>query len=350
MLKVGLIDIDMFHAPKKHILNIDLMKFGAYYEKNDCQVETMTPEDSVYDYDKVVVFSNYYKLKNKELREFERHPNISYYGLAFSHFEYIPTYIKEIDYADYSTKYYHRLFSYYYKIGKYSKEEIQKMEKLVWARVLPNKDPINISKLLTGERIMIADSRVVSYSNWDEVFSQLRIYNRYVKFTSPQRVTTQEEFDNFKKLFSYNFVNCQMLLDTYDMDNFKNLINNNYDWIKDNMTKISYGFGNDINNRKEEFYREDFDMSFQKILFLKEKKIRVTKSTMLYSSNRPLTFAFYKGFNLWCKDSVNTKKNFHQAFIQANRKDDDIIKMYFSFLNRNPSYYHLLNKKLKKED
>lgn len=348
-MKIGLIDVDLWFKPSKKILNVDLMKFGNYYEKNNCQVEALTPEDNIYYYDKIIVFSNYYKLRYYE-KKIEKHPNVNYYGLTFSNYCYIPTYIKEIDYEEPKVTCYNRLLYYYYEKGIYTKEEIIKMKNTVWTRIIPNQNPIDYYKILTGQKLLLADSNLPKVENSIEIFNNLKIYNRYVKFIFPQRVDTQEEFDRFKILFEYKFINFTMLIDTYNLENFKKIINDNYEWILLHSTKITYGFGNDIENRKEQFYREDFDLSFKKILFLKEKKIKVSHTSMFYNSNSPLTFSFYRTMSIWSKDNINTKKNFNQTFIAVNRKEEDIIQMYFSFLNKNPSYYHLLNKKFKAEE
>lgn len=348
-MKVGLYDIDIMPKCKTKYLNIDLMKFGSYYENNGCQVETLTPFDNIFNYDKIVVFSNRNYVPG-EIPNFELHPNVDFYGLRYSHFKHVPSYVKEIDYGDYSTKYYNRLFRYFLNNKLLTKEEIIKLKNLEWARIFPAEEPINLSKILTGKKVMLADNTLLQNEKWQEVMTQLRIYNRYMKFLFPQRVETSEQFQEAVKLLSYNFINCRILIDTYNLDNFKKIITENFDQIKEYRTKIDFGFGNDIDNRKEDFYREDFELSLKKVFFLKEMHLNNFRFITFNTSCNILTISFYRALRLWSRDTVNTKKTFNQTFVQVWRREEDIIQKYFVFLNKNPFYYHLLNKKFKRED
>ena len=58
-MRIGLVDIDLLIQPNSKILNVELMKLGAYYEELGHQVEVLHPKSYIYDYDKLCIFCNF---------------------------------------------------------------------------------------------------------------------------------------------------------------------------------------------------------------------------------------------------------------------------------------------------
>ena len=56
-MKIGIVDYDLWAKPKKE-LNVELMKLGTYYENKGHQVESVTPTDDIFNYDKIIFAAN----------------------------------------------------------------------------------------------------------------------------------------------------------------------------------------------------------------------------------------------------------------------------------------------------
>lgn len=346
-MKIGLVDADMLANPRTNQPKVDLMKLGVYYQKNGHQVETLHEKSIPYDYDMLCIFSDHHNIQPK----FLKHPNINMYGEYFTNKNYVPFNNKEIDYEKANYKIYDNLLRYDFLSKKIDEQRIQKIKNTKWVRLFPEKNSIDIYELLTGEYIQLADTYIFDKNNWREVVKKLAIYAPRISFSRPQIIKNQDDFDDFMFLNKYKFSNCKGLILTNNFSDFKKLIIDNQEQIKNNATKFIYNIAYDCNNfYNEMFYLEEIENNFNKAKLLSKLGIVVTNLDMICYSNKPLTLSIYNTFYMWMNSSICSSMNFYRYYYFRYKKYPHLIKYFNDFINKYPKYSKLFSCSINEEE
>ena len=346
-MRIGLIDIDILNKAKKNNLNVDLMKLGAYYEKNGHQVEVLHERNDIFDYDMLCVFS----VINNVPKHILTHPNISMYGEYFTNKIYVPFNNDEINYEEVNYKIYDNFLRYEFISKRLSEKELQKIKKIKWARLFPNDKPINVYDLLTGEPVQLVDTYIFDKENWREVVKKLAIYSSKITFSRPQIIRNQKDFDDFVFLLNYNFVGCKGMILINDYNNFKDFIIKNQSFIKEHPTRFIYSLAYDYNNLYTEmFYLEEIENTFNKLKLLNRLGITVYETNMICYSDKSLTIGVFNALYIWSLTSNSNSMNFFRFFHAKYKNQPHLIDYFTKFINKYPKYRKLFNHTINEEE
>ena len=342
-MRIGIIDYDMYVKPSVKRLNVEAMKLGTYYEKKGFSVEILSPEDIIFNYDKIIVVSTMnFQGKNKD--DLLKHPNIDLIGPGFNNGDYIPFENDEINYAQPQFKFYNHLLKYCYKKKIYNKQDIEKLSTTTYVRIFPNTKPINIDKILTGERIYIVDNYIYNYPNWEETIKYLAIYNRYFAFVFPQMIKNKEDLIKFSQLKRYNFINAIGNIRIESLDELTKAIKetNVLQEISPSsfLWELAYS---QTNNYNETFYQKEFYNTLKKVEITNKNNIMIVKAAYENHSAFIFTNKIFKVLRQWVEYNKNTKYSFNE-YIFLLIKQSYLISLYLKFINKHEEYKPLINK------
>lgn len=350
-MRIGLVDYDLYVKPSLKVLNVEVMKLGTYYEKKGCQVDILSPADSPFYYDKIIIVTNRALFNGKGTELFLNHPDIQVVGPAHNNSNYIPFENDEIDYEEPQFKFYNNLFKYFYKKGIYTLEDIKKLKEQKYIRIFPNKKSINIDKVLTGEKIYVTDNYIFDKDNWEEVVKYLAIFHRYFSFTNYQLVRNLEDLKNFKKMIDYGFIGLRAMVQIEKIDDlvfllkegkeiFDELAPTRFEW------EIAYS---ENNNYNEKFYQQEFFNTLLKIQKFYEYKVEIRDLRYFARSNFEFTNCIFEALEGWGCTRKSTKYSFNEyIFLTIKKKKNR--DLYLKFIEKHPEYKPLINIIYKKEE
>lgn len=345
-MKVGLIDIDLLNSPKIGKLNTELIKLGVYYENNGHQVEVLHEKNSIYDYDKLIVFSEVYK----PIKNYLTHPNVDFYGNYYSNKVFIP-FNNDIDYYETNYKIYDNFLRYYFLKKVYKERDIRMFKNSQWERLYPNKNPIDIYKILTGNNVYLSDTYFFDRDGWREVVKRLAIYPSKIHFSRPLMIKNQNDFEDFLFMTKLNFTGLKgnIVIDNYD--EFESFILKNKDIMKSLKDKFIFTIGyNSKNLYSESFYLMNLIPTFKMAILLSKCGITYANTEMSLYTNQYLSGAVYRTLSYWFNSSICNRMTFHICFLQMNKKSQFIINYYHSFIKNNPQYKAWVNKIINEEE
>lgn len=345
-MKIGLVDVDMLESPKTNQPKVDLMKLGVYYRKKGHQVETLHNKSVPYDYDMLCIFSNNHVVPSK----FLKHPNVNMYGEYFTNRFFVPFGNKEIDYEEADYKIYDNLLRHDFLEKTINEKRVQKIKETKWIRLYPNEEPIDIYTILTGDYVQLADIYFFDKPNWRELVKKLAIYAPKISFSRSLIIRNQEDFDNFKILASYGFVNCKAVI-LANYNNFKTLVIDNQEFIRNNDTKFVYNIAYDPNNLYGEmFYLEELENIFNKAKLLSKLGIVVGETDMICYSTKPLTFSIYNTLYMWFRSAVNISMPFYRYYCYKYYKYPHLVEYFKNFVAKYPKYKKLFRTNINEEE
>lgn len=347
-MKIGLLDCELIECPQLKTINVELMKVGAYYESYGHEVHTVTPLDNVFSYDKIVMGSNRVGVFTK-IKKFQEHPNKDFVGTAYTNWNYIPTGIKELDYAQPNIKYYKELFNYLRAQGE--DDVVEAIGKKKWIRLYPDEKHIELNSILTGERYNIVDTYFFDKPDWEETLLNLSIYNRYYSFVYPLIIRNSEDFDNFLKVLSYGFKGLKGVILISDGVEFEEFCKENKDKLNEYSTSITYEIGYDpANIYGEKFYLKELTNVFKKIQILNNYGIKTGEACRIDYSDFVFTSSIFVSLKEFFATAKNNYKTFNQLYTIKNRRNVLMLQRYRHFLNNNQQFYSLFNKCFKKKE
>lgn len=347
-MKIGIIDYDITYKPSLKVISPDSAKLCSYYEEKGCQVSILSPEDDIFNYDKIILVANRLFLTRGGKRDKIKHPNIQFIGASFNNGVYIPFEEDEINYRDIDYKFYNNLFKYFYKNNVYTLEDIKKIKQNTFIRLFPKDKPINLDKLMIGQNIYLVDNYIFDKDKWEETTKYMSVFHKYFHFSNSQLISNGEDLTSFKKLVDYNFVGLKGLIRIEDTNEFESFIKENRSLIKEIETKLEWQIGyNKKGNYTEDFYVKDFYNCLQKTKILNEYKINVTYTKFIDNSKFRFTAEVFECLARWMKTETNTKYSFNEIIFSMMKGDKR--RSYFSFIQKHPEYNSLINTIYNKE-
>lgn len=348
-MKIGIIDCDLVENPDLSLYNVEALKIIKYYEKNGHEACVLLPGANVFEYDKLIICG---QMTNKfySIMHTDKHPNKEYIGPAFNNLQYIPIGINEVDFEEVDTKPYDTLIQV--QRSKTKKDITKSAEKERWLRLFPTQQSVSLKTILTGETFRLVDNYLFDKDNWEEVLKTMSIYPRYFKFVMPQIIKTQQDFDNFIKIKSYNFIKLNCAITIENIDNFRAFCEQNKNLLNIYKECIYYTIGYSAsNNYTEEFYLQELNNVFKKIEILNDLGIEVVrKGFYIRNSNFIFTHSIFLALSSFIRTEWNNEHNFKEAFTKTVRIREVALQRFYRFLNRNQQYYFLFNKKFKRRN
>lgn len=347
-MKIGLVDVDMLANPRKYEPKVELMKLGVYYQKNGHQVETLHERSDPFDYDMLCIFSDC----NNVPQHFLRHPNINFYGIYFTNKIHVPFNNDEIDYEKANYKIYDNMLRFDFLSKTITEKRLLKIKNTEWVRLYPSQKPIDIYEIMTGEIIQLADNYFFDKDGWREVIKKIAIYAHKIGFTRPLLIRNQQDFEDFKYVNQYGFVNCKGLILTNSFQEFEELIVNNQQYIKDNYSKFVYNMGYDKNNLYGEmFYLEELETCFNKVKLLYRLDIAISNCIdMICYSTKPFTLTIYNTLYMWLVGLTPCTLSFYTYYCHRYSKQPYYIKFLNNLINKYPKINELFSKKINEEE
>jgi len=345
-MKIGLVDIDLLIQPNSKILNVELMKLGAYYEELGHQVEVLHPKSYIYDYDKLCIFCN----SHLPIESFLKHPDIDFYGTYYNNRKFVP-FGNQIDEQETNYRIYDNLLKYYLYSNIYTEKDIEKIKRAKWLRLYPNEKPIDIYKVLIPDRKVIVDNDFFDKEGWREYFKKVSIYERSICFARPIIIRNQQNLEDFNYLLQFNFVNLYGVILTSTYEEFEQLITNNTEILKKMEKRLYFSIAyNKDNLYTEDFYLKELIPTVQKALLLSKINITFTGADILLYSKKPLTKAVYYSFERWFRDGKYNDFTYEGIFLVDNKYHPEVIKYYRNFLEKKPEYKKWFRRIINKED
>lgn len=343
-MKIGLIDYDLYKIPNIKLLNVEIMKLGTYYEEKGYEVNILSPDDSIFYYDKIIVAAVKTELTPTDREYFSKHPNIEFIGENFYNGNYVPFNIDELDYCKPQFKFYNNLFKYFYKKGIYNLDEIKKLKESTFIRIFPNNKAINIDKVMTGEKIYVVDNYIFDKDNWEEKIKYLSIFYKYFTFVNPQLINNIDDLRNFKKLVDYGFIGLHGHIRIENMDKFLEFVEKGQDILKELAPmrfewEIAYS---ETNNYTEQFYAKEFYNSLEKVRILNQYGIKIREICYKGHTKFFFTNSMFNVLKEWGESRTSCKYSFNE-YIFLKIKNKSIIELYLKFLNKHPEYNSLIN-------
>lgn len=346
-MKIGLIDMDMIINPRTNEPKVDLMKLGVYYQKYGHQVEVLHERSDPFDYDMLCVFSECHNI----LPKFLKHPNINMYGGYYNNKLHVPFNNDEIDYEKANYKIYDNLLRYDFLSKRINEKRLQKIKNTKWIRLYPGQKAIDIYELLTGEYIQLADNYFFDKPDWRENIKKIAIYAPRIAFTRPLIIRNQQDFEDFKFVNQYGFVNCKGLILTNTYQEFVELITNNQEFLQQNSSKFIYGIAYDCNNfYTEAFYLEEIENSFNKARLLNKLGIALSNVDMICYSTKPLTLSIYNTLYMWLNGNTSMSMSFFRYYYLRYKKQTHLIQFFNNFLTKFPKYRTMFSKTINEEE
>lgn len=334
-MKIGLIDVDLWKKPSIKILNVELMKLGVFLQKQGHQVEVLTKKNSIFDYDKLYIFSTLYSVPEHLLY----HPNITFYGEYFTNGIYTPFSNDEINNEQPDYRIYDNLLKYYFLEKLYSEKDIKQIKETKWIRLYPTEKNIDIYSFLTSERVVISDNYFFNKKNWREIIKKMAIYASKICFSHLILLKTQEDFDNFFEIEQYGFIKLRGIIITENYKQFEELLTNNIEKIRPISSHFFLGIAYDKNNLySETFYLNELIPSFQKVELLGKFGIKVRESYSFVYSKRPLTKNIYFIFEHWTRDGLFYKLSFEAVYSSYYKNNPDSLRFFNNFKKNKPEY------------
>lgn len=334
-MKIGFVDVDLMTSPYLKRLNVELMKLANYYKKQGHTVEVLHPQSYIFDYDKLCIFCDERKPKEK----YRQHPNVDYYGEYYNNKQYVPFSNDRINYEETNYRIYDNLLKYFLLSNIYNEKDILKIKNTKWIRLCPSKAPIDIYEVLTGENIAISDSNMLQRADLREFATKLSIYYYRINFTHLQRITNQEDLDNFMFLKSLNFGGLNAILLFEEVDTFKEFIANNYETLRKIQTHLYFAIGYNKNNLyTEDFYLMDLMNTFKKLSILTKYQIICHGVNLACYSTKPLTEMVYFVMEAWIVSGLYTQRALYPYFTSRHYVYQEEKNFLKSFLNKKPEY------------
>lgn len=347
-MKIGIIDYDITYKPSLKSINVEAAKLCSYYEEKGCQVTILSPEDDIFNYDKIILVANRLFLIKEAKNTYPKHPNIQFIGASFNNGKYIPFEEDEINYREIELRFYNNLFKYFYKKNIYTLEEIKEIKESTTVRIFPNEKPINLDKIMIGQKIHIVDNYIFDKSDWEKTIKYMSVFYRYFYFNVPQLVYNTQDLINFKKLVDCNFINLRATIRIEDINEFENFIKENRELIKELKAKLEWEIAyNNEGNYTEDFYMKDFHTCLQKAEILNRYKIIVEYTKFIDNSKFRFTSEIFNCLARWLKTSVNTKYSFNELVFVMMKGDKR--PLYLKFIQKHPEYNSLINTIYEKE-
>lgn len=347
-MRVGIIDYDFWQHPKTSILNVEAMKLGTYYEERECQVDVLSPEDNIFLFDKIIFIFNGVYLKN-DMKHIYQHPNVSFLGSHFNNDNYVSFDNKEIDYAKPQNKFYNNCLKYYFKNKTLTDTQIKDLLSKTFVRIFPNQKPIDIDRVMTGEKMYVVDSDIFRQNNWEETIKYLAVFNRYFYFCNPIIVRNIDDLKNFQKLLDYHFLHLKAEIRVEKLNDFITLIQEGKEIINQySSLKFIWRIGyKEDNNYTEDFYAQEFYNTLLRIKMLNENQIEVRECYYTNHSQFEFTSVIFEMMQVWGRTRECTVNSFNE-YIFNKVKNKKIKDSYLRYLWKHPEYEPLINKIYKK--
>ncbi len=336
-MKIGFVDVDLMTSPYLKRLNVELMKLANYYEQQGHTVEVLHPQSYIYDYDKLCIFCD----ERTPDSMYKKHPNIDYYGEYYNNKQYVPFSNDEINYGKTNYRTYDNLLKYFLITNVYTEKDIIKIKNTKWIRMYPNQKPIDIYEILTGDMVCLSDNNLVQRDNMQEIARKLSIYHYNIVFTHSQRITNQEDLDNFMFLKKINFGGLNAILLFEDVDKFKGFVADNYETLHQIQAHLYLNIAFNKNNLyTEDFYVMDLLNTFKKLAILTKYGVICNGANLTLYSNKQLTITVYYALEKWMKNGYFAQHSFIWFVSQRNHIAPGILKALRSFLSKRPEYHH----------
>ena len=339
-MKIGIIDYDLYKTPRVKRLNADAMKLCNYYQEKGIECTMLSPADDIFTWDKIIFFAEQVAPNWKDQAAFQRHPDISFFGMMYNNGYYKPFDIDVINYGKINQDCYNNLFKYFYKNHIFSLEDIKKIKRK-YERIYPNNIPINLNDILTGEKFYLMDNYLYNYTNWEKTMQLLSIFHNTFSFLFPQLIESVEDSEKFKILKQSNLNCVRGIIRPKDIVTFEELIKNNADIMRQTPRMFSIELAFDITNLyTEKFYKNQFITIFQYLDICEQYQI---EPYFYYTAHSKFVFTnimFYlmrEWINGYYHDLTFTE-------IVFSKKCPINTKQFSLFIYKNPELQPLVNK------